>query len=157
MTFASPLSAIDSISISMTAATASDPSGVEYRFTNVTLGTSSPWQDGTAYTATGLSPATSYSFTVQARDKSPSQNATAASAAASATTQNIPQPADRFSVNLYAYGDYASANYSKVTLEAGESAGAGSNNFTGWQNIAMPFGLSSPMSPVTKVRPFPWR
>ena len=88
MTFASPPTAAGSTSITMTATTASDPSGVEYRFNNVTLGTSSPWQDSPAYTATGLSPATSYTFTVQARDKSPAQNTTTASAPASATTQS---------------------------------------------------------------------
>jgi hypothetical protein len=70
----------------MTATTASDPSGVEYRFTNVTLGTSSPWQDSPAFTATGLTPATTYTFTVMARDKSPAQNTTAASDPAAATT-----------------------------------------------------------------------
>ena len=149
MTFASPPAAVGPTSISMTATTATDPSGVEYRFNNVPLATSSPWQDSAAYTATGLNPATSYNFTVQARDKSPAQNTTTASAPASATTQNGIQPMDRFNVNLYSYGEYSSANYSKVTLEAGESAGVGSNNVTGWQNIEVPFGLNSPMSPVS--------
>jgi hypothetical protein len=88
MTFATPPTAQGQTSIAMTATTASDPSGVEYRFTNVTLGTSSPWQDSASYIATGLSPATSYSFTVQARDTSPAQNTTTASAAAPATTAN---------------------------------------------------------------------
>ena len=56
MTFASPPAAAGSTSITMTATTASDPSGVEYRFNNVTLGTSSPWQDSPVYTATGPEP-----------------------------------------------------------------------------------------------------
>jgi alpha-galactosidase len=86
MIFSSPPAATGLTTIAMTASTATDPSGVEYQFTNVTLGTSSPWQDSTAYTATGLEPATTYTFTVQARDKSPAQNTTAASAPAEATT-----------------------------------------------------------------------
>lgn len=86
MTFASPPASAGLTSITMTATTAADPSGVEYQFTNVTLGTSSPWQDSPAFTATGLSPSTSYTFTVTARDKSPAQNTTASSAPVSATT-----------------------------------------------------------------------
>ncbi len=86
MTFATPPAATGLTSISMTATTATDPSGVEYQFTNVTLGTSSLWQDSPAYTATGLTADTSYAFTVQARDKSPAQNTTAPSVEASATT-----------------------------------------------------------------------
>lgn len=146
MTFASPPTASGSTSISMTATTATDTSGVEYRFNNVTLGTSSPWQNGTSYTATGLSPATSYTFTVQARDKSPAQNGTAASTSASATTQTA-VTLDAMSVNFYAYGGLDSPNHNTATLEAGESAGIGTYNISGWQNYEVPWGLDSPAEP----------
>ena len=148
MTFASPPASSGSTSISMTATTASDPSGVEYRFNNVTLGTSSPWQDSPVYTATSLIAATSYTFTVQARDKSPAQNTTTASASASATTQNA-GTLDVMSVNFFAYGGLSAANHSSVTLETGESAGVGATNVSGWQNYEVPWGLDSPADPFT--------
>ncbi|MCP4265962.1 MAG: DNRLRE domain-containing protein [Candidatus Brocadiaceae bacterium] len=78
-------------SISMTASTASDPSGVEYYFTcTVGGGNDSGWQDSPTYTDTGLQPDTSYTYTVTARDKSTNQNATTVSEAASATTDALP-------------------------------------------------------------------
>ena len=148
MTFASPPASSGSTSISMTATAASDPSGVEYRFNNVTLGTSSPWQDSPVYTATSLIAATSYTFTTQARDKSPAQNATTASASASATTQNA-GTLDVMSVNFFAYGGLSAANHSSVTLETGESAGVGASNVSGWQNYEVPWGMDSPAAPFT--------
>jgi hypothetical protein len=148
MTFASPPASAGSTSIAMTATTASDPSGVEYRFNNVTLATSSPWQDSPAYTATGLSSATSYTFTVQARDKSPAQNTTTASASASATTQSTGS-LDVMNLNFYSYGSLPPANYHMATLEAGESAGVGVYNVSGWQNYEVPWGLDSPANPFT--------
>ena len=143
MTFASPPTAADSTSISMTAATASDPSGVEYRFNNVTLGNSSAWQDSPTYAATGLSAATSYSFTVQARDKSPAQNTTTASASASATTQKC-RALDVMSVNFFAYGGLSAANHSSVTLEAGESAGVGAYQCQRLAELRSPVGYWIP-------------
>ncbi|MEN8126949.1 MAG: DNRLRE domain-containing protein [Planctomycetota bacterium] len=87
MTFATAPYATGSASISMTAATATDPSGVEYYFTcTAGGGNDSIWQDSTTYEDTGLSPDTQYTYTVTARDKSVNQNATAASTPASATT-----------------------------------------------------------------------
>ena len=148
MTFASPPASSGSTSITMTATAASDPSGVEYRFNNVTLGTSSPWQDSPVYTATSLIAATSYTFTSQARDKSPAQNTTTASASASATTQNA-GTLDVMSVNFFAYGGLSAANHSSVTLETGESAGVGASNVSGWQNYEVPWGMDSPAAPFT--------
>ncbi len=86
MSFAVAPAATGQTSIAMTATTASDPGGVEYRFNNVTLGTDSGWQDSPAYEQTGLTPDTAYTYTVQARDKSPAQNTTATSAPGAATT-----------------------------------------------------------------------
>ena len=143
MTFALPPQTGGSTSITMTATTASDPSGVEYRFNNMTLGTSSPWQNSPVYTATGLAPSNNYTFTVQARDKSAAGNTTTASAPASARTLGS-GPLNLMSLNFYAYGGFSAANYNTVTLEAGESAGVGAFHVSGWQNYAVPWGLSSP-------------
>jgi carboxypeptidase T len=78
-------------SISMTATTASDESGVEYYFECMTTGGhDSGWQDSAAYEDTGLEPDTSYTYQVMARDKSPNQNETARSPEESAITD--PQP-----------------------------------------------------------------
>ncbi|MBN2018660.1 MAG: right-handed parallel beta-helix repeat-containing protein [Sedimentisphaerales bacterium] len=79
--------AISSSAITMTAATASDVSGVEYYFANLTdPNHDSGWQDGTAYTDTGLTNDTTYFYQVIARDKSGNQNETGWSDTASATT-----------------------------------------------------------------------
>ncbi|MCX6872730.1 MAG: Ig-like domain-containing protein [Verrucomicrobia bacterium] len=91
MTFASPPTAAGTTSITMTATTGSDPSGVEYFFEcTAGGGHSSAWQDSPTYTDAGLTAATQYSYRVRARDKSAAQTATAWSAAASATTPNTP-------------------------------------------------------------------
>ena len=74
-------------SVSMTATTATDESGVEYFFEcTAGGGHSSSWQDSTVYDDTGLSPSTEYSYRVKARDKSGIQNETAYSSIESATT-----------------------------------------------------------------------
>jgi hypothetical protein len=82
--------ATNSTTITMTATTASDGSGVEYFFEcTAGGGNSSGWQVSPTYTDTGLSVETSYSYRVQARDLSPAQNTTGFSAIASATTAGI--------------------------------------------------------------------
>ncbi|MHC4866359.1 MAG: discoidin domain-containing protein, partial [Planctomycetota bacterium] len=88
--------AASSTAISMVATTASDLSGVEYYFEcTAGGGNDSGWQDPVAYTDTGLTPDTEYTYRVQARDKSANQNTTGWSGTASATTMtsdplNIP-------------------------------------------------------------------
>jgi beta-lactam-binding protein with PASTA domain len=89
MTWASVPAAVSETSINMTATTASDPSGVEYHFTNVTVpdgSHDSGWQDSPVFTDTGLNPGTSYTYEVRARDKSSGANTTSPSATASAVT-----------------------------------------------------------------------
>jgi len=91
-----------SSSISMTALTASDDSGlVEYQFTCVAGASgcsSSAWQTSTSYTATGLSSGSAYSYQVVARDLY--NNLTSASAIATATTAaNNPPSAGNDSAN----------------------------------------------------------
>jgi hypothetical protein len=79
--------AVSSSSIAMVATTATDASGVEYYFTcTAGGGNDSGWQPSPTYEDTGLQPETQYTYTVKARDMSPSQYETAASTAASATT-----------------------------------------------------------------------
>ena len=91
MTWATEPYATGSTSISMTATTATDASGVEYYFDCTTGGGhDSSWQDSTSYTDTSLSPSTQYSYQVKARDKSSNQNETAYSTLKSATTQSAP-------------------------------------------------------------------
>jgi hypothetical protein len=88
MTWATMPYATGSTSIAMVATAASDPSGVEYYFTcTVGGGHDSGWQDSASYEDTGLSPGTTYTYTVEARDKSPNQNMTGVSTPESATTE----------------------------------------------------------------------
>jgi hypothetical protein len=88
MTWATVPYATGSTSIAMVATTATDASGVDYLFDCTTAGGhDSAWQSGTSYTDTGLSPNTQYCYRVQARDKSPNQNATGWSTTQCATTQ----------------------------------------------------------------------
>ncbi len=76
-----------SYTISMTASAATDKSGVEYYFNNITDPThDSEWQMTTVYIDTDLDPETQYTYRVKARDKSHYQNETAWSATTSATT-----------------------------------------------------------------------
>ena len=92
MTWASAPAAQSASSITMTATTASDPSGgVQYQFLQCVTGgtgcTTSAWQSSSNYLATGLVAATSYTFQVFARDAL--SNTTLASSSASATTQQV--------------------------------------------------------------------
>lgn len=86
MTWAVVPTAVDFETVTMTATTASDPSGVEYLFTNTTTANNSGWQYTTEWCETGLAANTPYTYEVVARDLSTNQNATASSAALSATT-----------------------------------------------------------------------
>jgi hypothetical protein len=95
MTWATVPNATGSRSIAMLATTASDDSGVEYYFTcTAGGGNDSGWQDSPAYEDTGLTPETSYTYTVKARDKSASQNETQSSTEASATTDPPSAPGE---------------------------------------------------------------
>ena len=85
--------ALDGNTITMTAATANDASGVEYYFENETVtdgSHDSGWQQSTTFVDTNLSLSTTYTYNVAARDLSTSQNATVASSSESATTTGMP-------------------------------------------------------------------
>ncbi|MHC4740453.1 MAG: M60 family metallopeptidase, partial [Planctomycetota bacterium] len=76
-------------SIGMTATTATDISGVEYYFDEISGnpgGTDSGWQSSPVYLDTGLTPGTQYTYTVTARDLSAAQNVGTPSTAESAIT-----------------------------------------------------------------------
>jgi hypothetical protein len=95
MTWASVPAATGPTSISMTATTATDPSGVEYYFEETTGnpgGADSGWQAGITYTDTGLNDLTQYTYRVRARDLSSNQNTTAWSSADFATTEDGTAP-----------------------------------------------------------------
>jgi hypothetical protein len=91
MTWASvpaPSATQGSSQIDMTATTASDESGVEYYFANVTdPNHDSGWQSSASYSDTGLSEATQYCYQVKARDLSLNHNETAWSTTECATTE----------------------------------------------------------------------
>jgi photosystem II stability/assembly factor-like uncharacterized protein/Tfp pilus assembly protein PilX len=92
MTWESPPAPAGPTSITMTATTATDPSGVEYYFECTSGGgNDSGWQDSPTYVDTGLTPATSYTYRVKARDKSSNQNETGWSSEESATTDSAPE------------------------------------------------------------------
>ena len=118
MTWATLPYATGSTSIAMVATTASDPSGMEYYFTcTAGGGNDSGWQDSASYEDTGLTPDTTYTYTVTARDKSVNQNATAPSTAESATTDA--QPGDVVTITKAQY----TVRKSELWVEASSSSG----------------------------------
>ena len=87
----SSVNAVGPMSIRMTAATASDPSGVAYYFEETSGndgGSDSVWQDSPFYRDKDLLPDTQYTYRSKARDKSPNLNETAWSDPESVTTGN---------------------------------------------------------------------
>ena len=146
MTWATEPYATGTSSISMTATTATDASGVEYYFEcTAGGGNSSSWQDSTTYQDTGLSPSTQYSYRVEARDKSANQNETAYSTVKSATTQSAgdttaPSPDPM----TWATEPYAtsSSSISMTATTATDASGveyyfectAGGGHSSGWQD-----------------------
>jgi YHS domain-containing protein len=143
MTWASEPNAISPTSITMTATTASDASGVEYYFTcTAGGGSNSGWQDSTTYIDPGLDDLTLYTYTVKARDKSSNQNTTADSTSASATTPDgtapIPDPMI-WAIEPYATGPNSIA---MMATTASDVSGVeyyftctlGGGNDSGWQD-----------------------
>jgi glucuronoarabinoxylan endo-1,4-beta-xylanase len=91
MTWASFPTAAGQTTIAMTATTATDSESppVQYYFECTNDGTkSSGWQSSSSYTATGLTPATQYSFRVRARDSASTPNVTGWSSTQYATTES---------------------------------------------------------------------
>lgn len=91
LTWAVPPAESGTTSITMTAGQLSDLNGVLYYFENESIpggSNDSGWQSSTVYTDTGLIPATSYTYTVKARDQSLNLNETGLSVSASAYTDD---------------------------------------------------------------------
>jgi len=89
MTWAAEPHATSPTEISMTASTASDPSGVEYYFDETTgNGHDSGWQDSSTYIDSGLSANTQYCYKVRARDNSTNQNKTGWSSSKSVVVEH---------------------------------------------------------------------
>jgi len=87
MTWSSPPAAVDAFSITMTATTATDPSGVKYYFEcTAGGGNDSGWLDSPTYVDSGLQPNTQYTYRVKASDKAATPNETGWSTEDSATT-----------------------------------------------------------------------
>jgi GH35 family endo-1,4-beta-xylanase len=90
MTWSSYPTATGSSTITMTATTATDAESppVRYYFECITDGSkTSDWQSSSTYVASSLTPSTSYSFRVKARDSAPALNETGWSSTQSATTE----------------------------------------------------------------------
>jgi hypothetical protein len=116
--------------IIMTAATATDATGVEYYFTCTSGagGHSSGWQSSTRYVDTGLTSGVTYTYTVTARDKGTNQNVGTPSPAAGAVAGSLPTPLIR--INYQKAIDIPPAGY---LPDAGDVYGDRGNGFTyGW-------------------------
>ncbi|MCK5174215.1 MAG: hypothetical protein KAR47_12550, partial [Planctomycetes bacterium] len=117
MTWATKPHSTEPNSISMTASVATDPSGVEYYFANLTdPNHDSGWQDDTNYVDSGLPERTRYVYAVMARDKSVNLNETAMSATSPATTQDgTPPTPDPMTWELEPYVKSPGSIFMKVT------------------------------------------
>jgi hypothetical protein len=127
MTWATEPYATGDSSISMTATTATDASGVQYYVDCTTSGGhDSGWQNDATYEDTGLSSSTQYSYRVKARDKSSNQNATAYSTSKSATTDSPDTTAPTPDPMTWATEPYAvsSTSISMTATTATDASGA---------------------------------
>jgi hypothetical protein len=142
MTWATVPYATGSGSIAMVATTAIDESGVEYYFSCISGGGhDSGWQVGTFYQDTGLAPLTAYTYTVKARDQSPSLNQTAESTAESATTGpsggGLPY-ADGFESGDFAAGHWTTSGTPEVKSQAAYEGSYGARiSGTAWLETAL--------------------
>ena len=145
MTWSTDPYATGDTSISMTATTATDVSGVEYYFDcTAGGGNDSGWQDSTTYEDTGLSPETQYTYQVKARDKSSNQNETAYSTTKSATTNAVDTTAPSPDPMTWSTEPYATgaSSISMTATTATDASGveyyfdctAGGGNDSGWQD-----------------------
>lgn len=145
MTWAAVPAAVSSTSVTMTATTATDEDGVEYKFEEQTGhagGNSSAWQSSTVYTDTGLSPNTVYRYRVRARDTSINHNETTASIEASVTTPRVTlndewDPADDVGTDATALAD------PQVTLQTHGPHTLSATDTSDWFKVFLTVGSSN--------------
>jgi subtilisin family serine protease len=144
MTWATTPYATSHSSISMTAATASDTSGVEYFFECTTVGNcnDSGWQDSSTYEDTNLTLETTYTYRVKARDKSSNQNETAFSTEESVIPDTDPPTPDPMTWATMPYAT-SQSTISMIATTASDASSVeyffecttvGNCNDSGWQN-----------------------
>jgi hypothetical protein len=127
MTWADPPHATGSTTISMTATTASDISGVEYCFEETTgYGSDSGWQYSPTYEDTGLQPNTTYAYRVKARDKSADKNENEWSPTVPVTTPAAALPGE--ATNPSPSDGQSDINRKAVTLSWTPGPGAASHD-----------------------------
>ena len=144
-------------SILMVATTATDVSGVEYYFNNITNPNhDSGWQDGSSYEDTNLEELTLYIYQVKIRDKSTQQNETAWSVPQAATTEDgttpLPNPM-QWSIEPAADGPYA---ITMMASPASDESGVelyfsnvtDPSHDSGWQSS--PFYVDTGLDPNTE-------
>jgi len=121
MTWSSVPAPASASSIVMTATLASDDlNGVLYKFTcTAGGGHNSGWQASNTYTDTGLLPETQYTYTVMARDTSAAQNATTASTAKSATTDEDHSPPTPNPATFASFPAWVSSSQITMTATTG--------------------------------------
>jgi hypothetical protein len=141
-TWASVPAAGGADSVSMTATTGTDPSGVEYFFDETSGnpgGSDSSWQTSASYTDTGLDVDTQYCYRVQMRDQSVNQNTGSWSTTECATTTaGTWQKVDERDASVTWAGDWENNNWGspcymgtvKISTVTGSS---GTYSFTGTQ------------------------
>jgi hypothetical protein len=159
-----------SIALSASAVVDGEGSGVEYRFTNTTLSTNSGWLSTPEWSESGLTPETTYTYTVQSRDTSAALNESAQSASESATTATAPvgaggaiiyesfsQDPDATPENLIGTsGDTGLGNWRNGTIRnrnTGDLLGAGTSTFgtlsTAGNKFTPSFNDPSIAAPIT--------
>jgi len=137
-----------SVSVLLTAVTASDPTGVEYYFDCVSgPGNDSGWQSSPIYLDEGLSNNTAYAYTVVARDFSAAKNSNTVSSVVQISTTPLPsasitntlqgftgditQPATRHDLALAGFEISENSAGKLVTFD---SAGATFGSAAVWEN-----------------------
>ena len=137
-------------SISMTATTAFDESGVEYRFVCTGGdGHSSGWQGGSTYIDTGLFEDITYTYKVQTHDKSPRQNRTAWSVEASAyidLTPPTPNPSE-WETEPYEYYNPGDGEYYN-RMEAVTASDPSGVEYYFWCRTGLPYHSGWQDSPI---------
>lgn len=121
------------VSILLTASVATDnETAVQYKFVNTSNSVDSGWQDGTVYLETGLTPNTTYGYTVTARDFNANETAPSAELVVTTFSEPASGALDESLTNLV--GDTSvplvTHNLAKAGLETGSINPAANIVFT---------------------------